>query len=737
MKKTTVVLYLIVWTTIALGQVVSNVSDIIEPDGIMGFRNAELTIDERVNDLINRLNTDEKINQLLFNAPSIERLDIPEYNWWSEACHGVARNGNATVFPQPIGMAASFDSSLIFRVATAISDEARAKFNKAQTIGNRGQYAGLTFWAPNVNLFRDPRWGRGMETFGEDPFLTSLLGVAFVKGMQGDNPELLKTAACAKHYVVHSGPESERHSFNALPTKKDFYESYTPQFKALVQKGRVESVMCAYNRTYNEPCCGSEYLMQDVLRDEFGFKGHVVSDCWAITDFFNGHNTEPDAAHAAAKALKSGVNLNCGNEFQHLTIALSQGLITEADLDEALHYLLPTRFKLGLFDSLGTNKYDKLTVDVVNSNEHRLLAREAAQKSMVLLKNNGVLPLSKEIRKLFVIGPYAASTEVLLGNYYGVSSTLTTVLEGIVGKVSVGTSVDYRPGTLPDHASTNHLDWAGGEAMACDAIVAVFGISNMFEGEEGETLSSTNKGDRVNLELPIHQTEYLKKLRSKGDKPIILVLTGGSPICSQEVYDLADAVLFAWYPGQEGGLAVADILFGDVNPSGRLPITFPKHVNQLPDYSNYSMDGRTYRYMNVEPLFPFGYGLSYTSFEYSDVSISKQTMEKGEQLSVSVTVKNTGKVNGDEIVQLYFSALNPPFKTPNFSLGGVKRISLKSGESAKVSFELTSEMMKLFDDNGKMVLEPGQYRITISGSSPMEISKKLGIPGVEAILTVK
>jgi beta-glucosidase len=703
----------------------------------MAFQDPELSVDERVNDLIGRLNTEEKIGQLLFNSPAIDRLGIPEYNWWNEACHGVARNGQATVFPQPIGMAASFDSSLIFRVADAISTEARAKFNEAQRIGNRGQYAGLTFWAPNVNLFRDPRWGRGMETFGEDPYLTSVLGVSFVKGMQGNDPNSLKTAACAKHYVVHSGPESERHTFNALPSKKDFYETYTPQFKALVQEGNVETVMCAYNRTYNEPCCGSKYLMQDVLRTEFGFKGHIVSDCWAITDFHSGHNTEPDVVHSAAKALKSGVNLNCGNEFPHLKEAYNKGLVTDADLDEALRLLLPTRFKLGLFDPKGSNEYDNISTDVVNSTDHKKLALEAAQKSIVMLKNNNILPLDKNIRKLFIIGPYAASVEVLLGNYYGVSSTMTTFMEGIVGKVSAGTSIDYRPGTLPDHASANTLDWAGDEAMACDAIVAVFGISNMFEGEEGETLSSTSKGDRIDLGLPEHQLAYLKKLRAKGSKPIILILTGGSPISSPEVFELADAVLFAWYPGQEGGQAAADIIFGDINPSGRLPITFPKTTSQLPTYSDYSMKGRTYRYMNEEPQYPFGFGLSYTTFNYSDIKASKNQINSGESITVAAKITNTGKFAGEEVAQLYISDNNASVVVPNSSLKGFKRIQLAPGESTEVTFSITPEMLKITDNEGKAILEPGEFTIVISGSSPMPISGKLGISSVGTKITVQ
>lgn len=707
------------------------------PLDTMAFRNPDLPIATRVIDLISRMTVEEKISQLMHSTPAIERLGILPYNWWSEACHGVARNGNATVFPQPIGMAASFDSSLIRRVGIAISDEARAKFNEAQKIGNYGQYAGLTFWAPNINIFRDPRWGRGMETFGEDPYLMSLLGVSFVKGMQGNTPGKLKTAACAKHYVVHSGPESQRHTFNALPNKKDFYETYTPAFKALVQQANVEAVMCAYNRTYNEPCCGSKYLMQDVLRNEFGFKGHIVTDCGAIYDFTHGHKTEPDMASAAAKAIQSGVNLNCGDEFKNLKIALEQNKISEADIDSALMHLLPTRFKLGLFDPPSMNPYQHLDAKDINSKPNRQLALEAARKSMVLLKNDSnLLPLKKDIRKLFVMGPYAASAEVLLGNYHGVSTSLVTFLEGLTAKVSAGTSIEYRPACLTDHANLNTADWAGGEAMTSDAIVAVFGISNMFEGEEGETLSSNTKGDRLELELPKHQVEYLKQLRNKGNKPIILVLTGGSPISSPEIYDWADAVIFAWYPGEEGGNALADIIFGDYNPSGRLPITFPKSTNQLPPYEDYSLQGRTYRYMNEEPLYPFGYGLSYSNFSYSNLQTDKNIYHSNESIKVSLTVQNNGKFDGDEVVQLYICDTQASVAVPNHSLKGVQRLHLKAGESKTVNFTINPEMFHLVNTDGSSIFEPGEFTITIAGASPMPISKKLGVPIVSSQITI-
>jgi beta-glucosidase len=684
-------------------------------------------VDVRVKDLISKLTLEEKISQLVYDAPAIDRLGIPAYNWWSEALHGVARSGLATIFPQPVGMAASFDDSLLFEVANAISDEARAKFNEAIRIGNRGQNAGLTFWAPNINIFRDPRWGRGQETYGEDPYLTTRMGVAFVKGMQGDNPRYLKTAACAKHYVVHSGPEALRHEFNAIPPEKDFAETYLPAFEALVKEARVEAVMCAYNRTYGKPCCGSPFLLTDILRNQWGFRGHIVSDCWAISDFHGGHKVTADVAESAAMALNSGVNLNCGNEFPHLKEAVDRGLVTEAAIDSALACLLPTRFKLGLFDPAGSTPFDHIPLSVINSQEHRNLARKMASESIVLLKNDSnVLPLQREIRSLFVIGPYAANQDILMGNYNGVSGNLTTILEGVMQKVSPGTSVGYRLGTMPYKANVNPVDWASSEAQASDAIIAVFGISGADEGEEGESVNSTTRGDRLDLGLPAHQVEYLKKLRAAGNKPIILLLTGGSPICSPEIMELADAVLFVWYAGEEGGNAVADVIFGDENPAGRLPITFPKSAKQLPDFENYSMTGRTYRYMTEEPLFPFGFGLSYTSFAYSDLKLSRTEIAAGDSLQAEVTVKNTGNLPGDEVVQLYLTHKDTPFRTPLYALKGFRRVHLQPGQSRTVVFNLSPDMIRVVNNEGKLVDLTGEKQLTIGGSLPGERSLALG-----------
>lgn len=703
------------------------------------FQDPSKTIDERVTDLISRLTLEEKAGQMLNAAPGIARLGILPYDWWSESLHGVARTGRATVFPQNIGLGATFDEDLMYRIGVATSDEAWAKFNVAQKLNNYSRYSGITFYAPNINIFRDPRWGRGQETFGEDPYLTGRLGLNFVKGMQGSDHKYLKTAACAKHYVVHSGPEALRHSFNAEPSAKDFFETYSPAFKMLVTEGKVESVMCAYNRTFGKACCGSSYLLNDLLRNEWGFKGYVTTDCWAVHNFYRHHGVSADQAEACALAIKSGVNLNCGDEFTKLPEAVKRGLVTEKEVDTALAGLLRTRFKLGLFDPVNNNPYSKIGTEVIACEKHRNLAYEAAAKSIVLLQNkNNILPLKKELKTLFVIGPYAANQDILLGNYNGVNDQLTTILEGVVGKVSPGTSVNYRVGIMPGALNQNPADWAGSEAMEADYIIAVFGISGAYEGEEGEAILSATSGDRLDLGLPQNQLDYLRTLRKRGSKPIILVLTGGSPICTPELTELADAILFAWYPGQEGGKAVADVIFGDVNPSGRLPITFPKSIYQLPAFQDYSMAGRTYKYMKEEPLYPFGFGLSYTNFTYSGITLSKTQIVQGESVLATLDVTNTGNLAGEEVVQLYISDLQATSTTPAYSLKGFTRVKLNPGQSARVIFNITPEMMKLVKDDGSMIIEPGDFKIWISGSCPIPRSESLGASNPQnAVFKVK
>ncbi|WP_109829873.1 glycoside hydrolase family 3 C-terminal domain-containing protein [Reichenbachiella versicolor] len=678
---------------------------------------------DRATALVSEMTLEEKISQMVDQSMSIERLNIPEYNWWNEALHGVARNGRATVFPQAIAFGASFDPELIEKVGNAISDEARAKFNASLAIGNRNRYAGITFWSPNVNIFRDARWGRGQETYGEDPFLTSRIGVSFVKGLQGNHDKYIKAAACAKHYAVHSGPEEFRHEFNAIVNKKDLYETYLPAFEALVKEAKVEGVMGAYNRTLGEPCCGSPFLLQDILRDDWGFDGYIVSDCGAISDFHRFHKVTNSPAESAALALKSGTDVNCGGVYKALDKAIEQGLVEEQLLDERLVQQYTTRFRLGLFDPAGSNPYDDISTDVVDSDENRALAKEVAQKSIVMLKNDGVLPLKKDIRSIYIAGPNAHSEEVLLGNYFGLTSSTQSILDGIVSKVSVGTTINYKYGQLPWDKNINPIDWATGSGAKSDALIAVMGISGLLEGEEGEAIASDAKGDRNSLKLPQNQIDFVKKLKKRSNKPLVLVLTGGSPIAIPELYDIADAILFVWYPGEEGGNAVADVIFGDVSPSGRLPITFPRSIDQLPPYEDYNMKGRTYKYMTEEPLFPFGFGLSYADFTYSDLSVSR--ISKGKAVA-KVKVKNNSSIAAEEVLQFYISSPIAGQGDPIYDLKAFKRESFQAGEEKEVSFDLTLAQFHQFTDEGQKVVRKGNYQIYVSGSLPSNRSVELG-----------
>jgi len=702
------------------------------PDSLKGtFWDPNLPVEQRIDNLVGKLTLEEKVKQMMYNAPAIERLGIPEYNWWNECLHGVARNGKATVFPQAIGLAATFDDSLVYKISSAIADEARAKFNAAVALGNHGQYSGLTFWTPNVNIFRDPRWGRGQETYGEDPYLTSRIAVAFVKGLQGDHPRYLKAAACAKHFVVHSGPEALRHEFNAVPSKKDFFETYTPAFEALVKEAHVEGFMCAYNRTFDEPCCGNKYLLTDLLRNQWGFDGYITSDCWAIVDFYEGHKVVSSPEEAAAMALKAGVELNCGSVYYpYLLKAVEKGLVTEAEIDTRLKHLLRTRFKLGLFDPPACNPFNQIPGEVVNSSAHKNLALEAAEKSIVLLKNaNNVLPLSKNIKYLYVIGPNANTSEVLLGNYYGQSGDMSPILAGITAKVNIGTKIQYKYAFLPDRKNVNPIDWVLGDLREVDATICVMGLSGLFEGEEGEAIASSTKGDRIDYRIPSAQIDYLKRVReAMKDKPLIVVITAGSPVDMTEIEPLADAILFAWYPGEQGGYALGNIIFGDAIPSGRLPITFPKSLDQLPPFDDYSMEGRTYKYMKADPMYPFGFGLSYTTFQYGNLTFSAKKYKSNEVVRITVTVKNTGPYEADEVTQLYVSVPPAPFRTPRVDLKGFKRVHLKSQEEKQVVFEIPVEKLASIDDQGKKVLLKGQYKFYVGGSTPFERSVELGAP---------
>ena len=702
------------------------------------FRDPSRPLNARVNDLISQLSLEEKTQQMLDQSPAIARLGIPAYSWWNEALHGVGRSGPATVFPQAIGLGATFDDDLALREATAISDEARAMYNAAVAKNHYVKYGGLTFWTPNINIFRDPRWGRGQETYGEDPTLTSRMGVAFVRGLQGPDPRYLKVAACAKHYAVHSGPEKLRHEFNAVASPQDLRETYLPAFKALVQEAHVEAVMCAYNSTNGEPCCGNTFLLQDVLRKEWGFRGHVVSDCGALDDLYEGHKVVKTKTEAAALALQRGVDLNCGDTYTKLPDAVHQGLLKETQVDSALAILLRTRFRLGLFDGQNATPYDQLTPAVINSAAHRALAREVAVKSMVLLKNNGVLPLRNDLGKYYVTGPNATSVEALLGNYYGVNAQMSTVLEGVVGAVQAGSQVEYKPGILLDRQNINPIDWTTGDAKASNAIIVVMGITGLLEGEEGESIASAHAGDRLDYNLPQNQIDFLKKLRQGSKTPIIAVVTGGSPMNLAEVHELSDAVLLTWYPGEEGGNAVADLLFGKASPSGKLPITFPKSFDQLPAYESYGMSGRTYRYLAVEPQYPFGFGLSYGKFDYSALILPK-TAARNKPVEVSAKVSNTGKMESEEVVQLYLTHVpKKGAQTPFYALKSFKRIRLAPGASTTVKFTLTPEALALINAQGQAVRASGPVTVWVGGALPGPRSVALGAsPAASAVLTVK
>ncbi len=684
---------------------------------------------ERAKDLIARLTLQEKVGLMSHPAKGVPRLGIPAYNYASEALHGVARSGRATVFPQVIGMAATWDRELIQRVASAIGDEARAKYHEAlRRKGFTDQYQGLTFWSPNVNIFRDPRWGRGQETWGEDPFLSGEMGLAFVRGLQGDHFKYLKAAACAKHYAVHSGPERHRHTFNAIVSRRDLYDTYLPAFKKLVMEAKVEAVMGAYNRTLDEPCCASQLLLTDILRGEWGFQGHVVSDCGALSDLHNNHKVTLNAAESAALALQRGCDLGCDSVFDEIPEAIRRGLISEAKVDRALERTLGTRFKLGMFDPPEEVPFASISMDVVACPEHRQLAYQAAAQSVVLLKNkNDILPIRPTTRSILVTGPSAACLEVLLGNYYGFNNEMSTLLEGITGRLPEGMGMEFHPGALLMHPNATDKTWAPWMAQKSELTIACIGSSPLLEGEEGESLLTPSSGDRDEIRLPASQVDFIKQLAIHGAK-IVLVVTGGSPLALGKVQDLVEAIVFVWYPGQEGGKAVADVLFGDVSPAGKLPITFPKSLDQLPPFEDYGMAGRTYRYMAQEPLYPFGFGLSYSRFEYTNLIPENSTVRAGENLSVSVELSNVGKCAAAEVAQLYLTDLEASASVPLHHLVGFERLLLQPGESRTVQFTLTPEMMSFFDEQGKLKLEAGAFRLQVGGCSPGRRGLELGAP---------
>ena len=833
------------------------------------YKNPKLTPEERAEDLLGRLTLKEKIGLMKNSSFAVERLGVAPYNWWSEALHGVARNGLATVFPITMGMASTFDDEAIERVYVAVSDEGRAKFHDAHR-RNRYGYGneGLTFWNPNVNIFRDPRWGRGQETFGEDPYLTTRMGVAVVKGMQGPaDAEYDKAHACVKHYAVHSGPEAKRHSFDVEDlSPRDLWETYLPAFKALVQEADVKEVMCAYQRLEGEPCCGSNRLLTQILRDEWGYKHLVVSDCGAIDDFFvkGRHETHKDAADASASAVINGTDLECGSIYSHLEEAVKQGLITEERIDTSLHRLLKARFALGEMDPDSIVPWSRISIDTVDCDLHKQMALDLARKSMVLLCNNGVLPLAKTGARIAVMGPNAVDSVMQWGNYEGVPSHTYTILEGIRCKIGdvpfekgcelldnrifesyfneisnngrpgltatywnnmnlsgdvAATSqitspinlsnggntafatgvglynftavyegsfrpkesgayelliegddgyrvyvngekvIDYwgehasakRDYTLKATAGTDYkirIEYmqAGAEALLrfdlgiyrhispvdrvkeADIVIFAGGISPSLEGEEMYSVNSPGfaGGDRTSIELPQVQRDILKALKKAGKK-VVFVNCSGSAVALVPEMESCDAILQAWYPGQSGGLAVADVLFGDFNPSGKLPVTFYKNTDQLPDFEDYSMKNRTYRYMTEVPLFPFGYGLSYTTFDISKGRLNKKTISAGQDLNFKVNVKNTGKYDGAEVIQVYVRKVDDA-EGPIKSLRAFRRVPLKAGETCVVSIDLLPTTFEFFDPTtNTMRIMPGKYEIMYGNSSDIPSGNKLSV----------
>lgn len=653
---------------------------------VSAFRNADLPIDNRVKDLLTKLTVDEKIRLLGYNNTGVPRLGIPAYNWWNEALHGVARAGSATIFPQAIGMAATFNDSLIHQVADAISTEARAKYNLAVKMNRHEQYMGLTFWSPNINIFRDPRWGRGQETYGEDPYLTSRMGKAFIGGLQGNDPRYLKASACAKHFAVHSGPEASRHTFDAVVDEKDLRETYLCAFKALVDNG-VESVMCAYNRVNSEPCCTGNTLLKHILREEWKFKGHVVTDCGALDDIWMRHKVMNSAAEVAAEAVKAGVNMDCSGLLQaDLKKALDQKLITEEDLNVALAPALRTQFKLGFYDDPANIPFRSLGEESIHNTKHIALARKAAQQSMVLLKNNNnLLPLQKaSYKSILVAGQNATSADALLANYHGVSPDMVTFVEGITEATGPATGVQYDMGC--DYADTTHFGglWVSGNS---DLTIAVIGLTPVYEGEEGDAFLAPHGGDKTNLSLPPGHVAFMKALRSRHKKPIVAVVTGGSALDIASIEPYADAIILTWYPGEAGGRALADVLFGEVSPAGRLPVTFYKSLNDLPAYDNYAMQGRTYRYFSGDVLYPFGFGLSYSTFSYNWKETPRTKYKATDTLNLNIAVRNTGALDADEVVQIYVQYPKGE-RMPIRELKQFTRVSIPAGATKDVQLRI-------------------------------------------------
>ncbi|MBN1887583.1 MAG: glycoside hydrolase family 3 C-terminal domain-containing protein [Thermoflexales bacterium] len=686
------------------------------------------TIEERVDDLVGQMTLKEKVSQMGTEAPAIKRLGIPQYNWWNEALHGVARAGLATVFPQAIGLASTWNTELIHRMAAVISDEGRAKHHEAARRGVRDLYTGLTFFCPNINIFRDPRWGRGQETYGEDPYLTARLAVHFIQGLQGDDPRYLKTVATAKHFAVHSGPEKKRHTFDAVVSQRDLRMTYLPAFEACMVEGKAHSIMGAYNRVNGEACCASPSLLQEILRDEWGFEGYVVADCGAIDDIYSNHRLVKTAAEAAALAVKNGCDLECGCtygipcDYGQLSKAVEQGLLTEEELNRSVKRLFAARFRLGMFDPPEQVAYTQIPYSVVDCPEHRELALEVARQSLVLLKNQDeLLPLDKdEIQTMAVIGPNADDTLVLTGNYMGTPAEPVSVLAGIRA-LAPQAQVIYAQGSKLTSKAPGGFEPAIQAAKASQVAVIVAGLAQQLEGEEGQTEGNPpgvrSMGDRVGLDLPAIQGELIQAICETGT-PVILVLMNGSALSINWANEHIPAILEAWYPGQAGGTAVAEAIFGLTNPGGRLPVTFYQSASDLPPFDEYSMANRTYRYFTGKPLYPFGFGLSYTTFTYHNLQITPEKVKAGDPVSVQVEVENAGQRPGDEVVQLYLKDVEASLPVPLLQLCGFTRIRLAPGDEQTVQFDITAKQMSHADESGKWVLEAGEFQVWAGGQQP-------------------
>ncbi|MBE5823069.1 MAG: glycoside hydrolase family 3 protein [Butyrivibrio sp.] len=693
---------------------------------------------KRAKELVSKMTVEEKASQLRYDSPAIDRLGVPAYNWWNEALHGVARAGTATMFPQAIGMAAAFDKDLMKEVGEVIAEEGRAKYNEQAKRGDRDIYKGLTFWSPNVNIFRDPRWGRGHETYGEDPYLTGALAVPFIKGIQGDG-EYMKAAACAKHFAVHSGPEGDRHFFDAKASKKDLEETYLPAFETCVKDGHVEAVMGAYNRTNGEPCCANKPLMVDLLRGKWGFEGHFVSDCWAIRDFHENHKVTATAEESVKLALDMGCDVNCGCTYQKMMNAYRAGLITEEQITESCVRLFTTRFLLGMFDK---TEFDNIPFTVVECDEHQKVAHKAAAEGIVLLKNNGLLPLDKtKLKTIGVVGPNADSRIALMGNYHGTSSRFVTVLEGIEDKVEGDVRVLYSEGcdlwkpnlsNLSDQDYPDRLSEVQTIADYSDVMVVVVGLDENLEGEEGDAGNQFASGDKVNLELPIPQRQLLNSVLDC-NKPTIVINMSGSAINLGVAQEKAAAVIQAWYPGAKGGADVADILFGDVSPSGKLPVTFYSSTDDLPDFRDYSMKNRTYRYFTGKPLYPFGYGLTYGKCRAKEMEVNATA----DGATVKVTMVNEGAVKTSDVLQIYVKDTGYELAIPNPCLAGFERFELAAGEEKEITVELPRRAFTSVDEDGNRDVFSHSFKIYAGTSQPDERSKELtGVSCLEKDVTI-